>query len=506
MEYKQYISYSDIFKKDVSSKDSLRYIKLIFGKYRKLLILNFLSYVSMKIGVIPSQSHLRSVQKEFDINVDGITIHQRSVLVLYQIYYETIKFNSKNTNEVIEANDVLLLFLYANQILSKTDIIESELTTNEINTKILMMMMKIYVGVISAYDLNIMIEYYLAFYEKLLASQHFGVYDIAIKAKTNLKIVDFIEILKNIKNHHKLNKPFETFDKFSVLKYSNMNEIWNNRVPKLDIPNEYRFFEQYPMIKNENLFYGVPPLILFLSLIRKPYHLLSSDDNTKKYFRADWGKQIIEPVIKFYIRKIFENEEVRIIDFDFQNNYGFEPSDIIIVFQDNIILLEIKSGYMALEDRYNSDEQIFKDSFENKYVYSGKKHQLINQLKILNEKYDLIFEKMNLKGEIKYKVHSGLLVFDEALSLLGFKRYLAKIFNEHLTRDIKEVQRFNIFEYSNLITFAELLSIERRINNKDKRIHFLRDSFHYMDSIHELFEDIKSRKIEANNISIEDIS
>lgn len=507
MEFKAFVSYCDVYKRDISFKESLFFIKLIYGKYRKDVILSFLGYISRKIGVVYTEFSLFEIQREFGIESNRLSIHPRSILVLYQIFYDSIKFSENSTEEVLHLEEVSLLFLYANQILNKTDFEKGKDGPVGVNVQLLMSMMKMYVGTIHAYEISLTEEYFIKFYEKLSESGKFEEYNTVLKKETNLGLIDFITVLKEIKERHKIDRPFELFDKFAVLKFENIEETWKKREPKIPIPNEYRFLELYPLIKRGEEYYGVPPIYMFLSLIRKPYHVLSNENSTKDTFRGFWGSNIVEPIIKQYIREIFESKDTRVYDLDFQKILGFEPADIILINNDDIFLLEIKSGYMGLADRYGSNIEKFKTEFDKKYIYNSTgKHQLINQLDIFENNYRKISKLLDLNASTKYKVFSCSIVFDEALTMVGFKRYLGKIFNEIIKDKMHEYTNILPFLYPNTLTFTELLSFERRIIDIKKRITLFKFSFNYEDSLSDFFNELKDNTIAMDGIVPVDIS
>ena len=507
MDINAFVTYNDVYKKDISSNDSVFYIKLIFRNYRKDVILSFLGYISQQIGVVNTPTSLLKIQEYFGIQSNGLAINPRSILVLYQIFYDSIFFKEDSTDEGLQTNHVSLLFLYANQILNKTDFEKGKIGPSVINIQLLMSMMKLYVGSINAYEINTMEEYYLLFYEKLATSERSTEFNKVLIRNTNMDIHKFIDVFYEMKENKHINSPFELFDKFAVLKFEDITAVWKDRKPILPIPNEYRFLEQYPLIKRNDLYYGVPPIQIFMSLIRKPYHVLSNDPSTKDTFRAFWGTNIVEPIIKQFIKRIFECPNTFVIDIDFQKKIGFEPADVVIVNDDDIFLLEIKSGYMGLADRYSASVEKFKNEFEKKYVYnSSGKHQLLNQLGIFDRQYNKIIKMLGIDINKKYKVFSCSVVFDEALTMIGFKRYLAQIFNNGIEKNIDNYKNFTPYLHSNLMTFSELLGFERRVNNVEKRIQLFKQSFFYLDSMNEYFSDIKNQKIQVEGIIPEDVS
>ncbi len=507
MELKVFVSYYDVYKKDISFKESLLCIKFIFRKYRRDVILSFLGYISKRIGVVYTQESLLKIQEDFGISSNGLGINPRSTLILFQIFYDTTIFNEESSDEVLLNDHVSLLFLYSNQILNKTDFEKGKDGPSEVNIQLLMSMMKLYVGSINAYEINLMEEYYLLFYEKLAETNKVEEYNKILFKHTGMDIHMFIQVLIEMKEFKRIDSPFDLFDKFAVLKYEDIYDKWNKRIPLLPIPTEYRFLEQYPLIKKDSLYYGVPPLNTFLSLIRKPYHVLSDDVDTKDTFRGFWGTKIVEPIIKQYIKDIFTSDNVRVVDIDFQKKLGVEPADIVMVKDEDIFLLEIKSGYLGLADRYSQDPVIFKREFDKKYVYNTSgKHQLINQLDIFESKYDKIISLLEVDKTKYYKVFSCSVVFDESLQMFGFKRYLGNIFNDNIKTKIKGFKKFLPFLFSNLITFSELLSFGRRVNDVNKRIQLFKYSFNYQDSMSDFFNELKDHQISMEGIAPEDIS
>ena len=506
MQLATYITYKDIKGIDISYKESIFYIKYIFQKYKRELILSFLGYLGVQLGLKNGIEISNGIQLKFGIKINGFLIHSRSILVLNQIFYETKQFNDQDESSKITSNDIFNLFLYANQILTKTDTPTSGYKDGIITIGSLMTAMRMHIGLITPFELRLIEEIFKKFYNNLVESEKYKIFNDIIIQETGITINKFIEILDNFEKRISVKGIFELYDKFSVLRYEDIYLKWDNRIPLIKIPLDYRFMELFPLIKRNDNYYVASAVILFMSTARKIYHVLSANNKTKDYFRSFWGKYIVEPVMKEYIKEIFGSDEVRIIDIDFQKVIGEEIADIIIIHGDDIYLLEIKSGYMSLESRFSDDEILFKENFEKKYILNTSgKHQLLNQLDIFENKYDIISKICELDKSTKYKVFSSLVVFDEAMSMLGFKRYLSKVFNDNLKPKLSGYTKFNPFLYSNLLTFVEILSFERRIKNKKNRIYLLKALFNYHDSLWDFLDDIKDNKIKVDGISKDDI-
>jgi len=505
MQLARYITYNEIYGIDTSYNDSIFFIKQIIGKYKKELVLSFLGYLSKEIGLENNADTISSLQLKLDIKINGILIHTRSILVLHQIFYETNKYTNENSSEKIESKDIFNLFLYANQILTKTDTPTGGYGSSKITIGSLMTAMRMHVGVITPFDVKLMEELFIKFYKRIIETEEYNILNSAVLDGTEITIDKFLEILNNFTKGKSISGIFGLYDKFSVMELNDIYNKWINRKPKIKIPNDYRFLETYPLIKNNGKYFACSLIILFMATARKIYHVLSANKKSKGFFRTYWGKNIVEPVIKEYIKDIFKSENVQIIDIDFQKEVGEEIADLVIIWEDKIHLIEIKSGYMALEHRFSDNESDFKENFEKKYIFNTSgKNQLVNQLDIFDNKYKKFSVLCGLNSEIKYKVFSCLLVFDEALSILGFKRYITDIYNELVMNKMNKYENIEPFFYPNLMTFVELLNFKYRIKDKNKRMTIFHNSYVYHDSITEFFDDIKAEKIPTINGILKD--
>lgn len=506
MELQRYITYYDVYKKDESAINCIFNIKFIYDKYTKDTVLRFLSHLTQKIARINSFEDINELQLWFGIEIKGFLIHNRAILLLYQLFFDKLNYNKTNDVATIDPNDVFLLFLFANQILSKTDYKRKGQVT-EITSDVLMFGMKSYPGSITKYETRLMNSLFINLYKKLIETEKYPEYNKIIKKHLQFDINEFIEIFERFGSLQKFYKPYEIYNNFAVIDYDNINMIWNSRQPKIKIPYEYRFFEQFPFIKKENEYFPTSMIMMFISLMRKIYHTLSYDEETKKTFREFWGKYVVEPVIIKYIQEIFESNETKVITVDFQRELGVEPADVILINKEDLFLIEIKSGYLGLEHRYNDNINVFKTEFDKKYIYnSSGKHQLINQLSILDKYYEKISSICNLDRKIKYKIFSASFVYDEALSFWGFKRYLGQEFNKIINTEINKYINIIPFLYPNLITFCELISLKERMKSKKKRIHLYKQSFNYEDSLFDLFSDLKEGKFKIEGIKNSDFN
>lgn len=506
MQLARYITYKDVKGIDVSYSESIFYIKLLFGKYNRNLILEFLGYVSKEIGFENNPQASKKLQNEFGIDINGFLIHTRSILVLFQVFYETKKFNEDYLQSQVDNNDIFLLFLYANQILTKTDSPFEKNSNSVVTIGHLISTMRMYIGSIIPFEVGLIHEIFLNFYNTLIDTDKYSEYNEIIIKHTGISISRFIEILISFKKQKTPADIFRIYDKFAVLNYDKIYYQWENRNPKIKLPLDYRFIEQLPLIKKDNQYYAPSMIMLFIGFIRKIYHVLSFDENSKQNFRGFWGANVVEPVIKNLLMRTFENDEVKINLTNTQKIIGVELSDAMIINNDDIYLIEIKSGYMALNNRYSDNPSEFKKNFEEKYVFNdSNKHQLINQLDIFHDNYDKIVDIFGLNKETNYKVFSVSLVFDEALSMMGFKRYLGKTFNDYIMPKMSGYSKFTPYIYSNLLTFAELLAFERRIPDINKRMMIFKSLFNYQDSFWDLIDDIKGGKIKIDEINKEDI-
>jgi len=70
---------------------------------------------------------------------------------------------------------------------------------------------------------------------------------------------------------------------------------------------------------------------------------------------------------------------------------------------------------------------------------------------------------------------------------------------------IDNYKKFLPFLYSNLLTFSELLSLERRIKDPKMRMRIYKALFKYPDSLHDFLTEIIDNKIKVDGILPKDI-
>lgn len=504
MQYAEYCTYKELKGIDKSFNESIFNIKLIFSKYNKEIILSFLSYITRELGFINALESIKALQIKLGIHSNKNLIHTRAILVLSQIFFETNNY-SDNSDNLIITEDIINLFLYANQILTKTDNPSKKLISNKIIIGNLMTAMRLYIGAIPPLEIKLIVEIFIKFYEKMSKTNKFDDFNKIIYEEYGLEIKSFINILNIMSSNKFPNEIFRFYERFVAVDYDIIFDKWKNRNPKIKIPNDYRFFEEYPLIKKQNKLYSFSLIMLFMSIARKIYHILSANVESKDCFRAYWGKEIIETVIKEYFKNIFVSGNIHFVDVDFQKETGIELADLVFIDNDNIYLIEIKSGYMALEHRYSDDESVFKENFDKKYLYnSSNRHQMVNQLEIFERDYTTFQNLCNLNRNVKYKVFSCLMVFDEALKMMGFKRYINDEYNKFLNYTSDRFSKIEPCPNAILMTFGELLYF-RNINDISKRMTIFHKSFYYPDSLTDLFEDIKDNQIKIDGISSDDI-
>ena len=484
----RFYTYEDEYKVDISKNECELKIYEIFSKYRKDIILAFIGHVAKNIGLDSSFENISKVQKDMigiGANVDAI-IHRRGLLALVQYFYEFDDYSDNDTRVILDAKDVFNLFLLINQILNKTEYQTQEANNDEIPIEILQASMRMSIDLLTKNDIVLANDNFIKFYEKMKQHKDYETFNNILFKNTSLFLDDFLEILKKFKNREKISDIFNLFEKFSVLKYEDIFSKWHNRIPKIKMPLDYRFLEQYPLIKKDDKFYPVDALLIFYSTIRKVYHLLSSTEISKS-FRNTFTKEIAEPVVKEQIEKIFKSDDMIILD---TNSPGYEYSDSAIMNENTIILIEIKSAYMGLEIRYTDDRQKFKTEFDKRYIFLEGKHQQIKQLKNIQNNIEKFVKACNIEKKEKYIIFSLLVVFDESLSAIGFNNYIRQQFHKKYIDEIVETDQLKIFPFNAVITFNELNLLLKNTIDTNTRLSLLKFFFTYNLSLTDLLQEI----------------
>lgn len=511
MNIEQYYTYKDKFGRDISIIETMRKIKFILSKYKKELILKFLNHLLKKFADGNTIENIDKIQIELiNLSIDKYKIiHERAYFVLFQFFYEIENYNEEDSSIIINQIDVLNLFLLVNHLLDKNEYKSIELDNAEIPIELLMASFKMSTDFIDPKDIRIQNDLFIKFYEMIYTYNESKNYDKILIDKTGLSLKEFIEILHKFKNLEKqaFKNLFKKLEKSSALKYEKTHETWINRSPMLRIPFDYRFLEQYPLIKKEDDYYITSFSLLMRSIIMKPYHILSEETkNQRPSFRYFFTKNIAEPTIRKLILEIFQCPKIKEINVCSENN---EYADFGILIEESIFLFEIKSVFMGLEIRYTDDKDKFKMEFEKRYILNDSgKHQQINQILKIENEFDKFIDLTGLDKNLKYKIFCIELVFDEVLKSIGFNPfniYIRDKFNKEIKMDIDKFKNINPYHLNILITFNEMMFLNELLKDPYKKFLVLKNFFSYDEtSLEGLVYDLRDGKVLIEGIDKDD--
>jgi len=480
----QYYTYKDEYRKDISKDETLFKIRFLLSKYSKKTVLGMLSFVGKRMNIENPKTNIPKVQEElFGHSFEKLFIvHSRAVLVLYQLFCDVTQFNDSDTSEIINPDDACVLFLLTNHLLDKCEYKSIKNSDKIVPIELLMFMMRMSTDLIGPNDVRLQANLFIRMYEKCTEHEDFLSFDRLLKSITGLEISDFIVILKSFVNQEHVDHLalFEKLGNCLVLDFEEVNEVWNSRKPVINIPFDYRFPEQYPLIKSEGNYFLINFTLLIKSIILKPYHILSaSTEEWPTNFRTFFSKEIAEPVMRDILRETFLCSEIIEVQ---TYRKGNEYADFGIVEGDKIFLFEIKSAYMGLEKRYSQDSEEFKSEFDKRYILnSSGKHQQIGQLINIEENFDNFLELASLERK-RYKIFSIIVVFDEVLKgfeINPFDLYVRNIFNQEISERMSEFTNILPFTSNVMITYNELMFLKESIKDPLKRLQIILNFFTY---------------------------
>jgi hypothetical protein len=487
----QFYTYKDEFGQDISKAESEFRIKLIYSNYRQELLIGFLGHIAKRIDLDNTLENIDNLQKEL-IGIEfqkAHIIHRRAHLALWQYFFDNKNFNHKDNRNVLDAKDIFLLFILVNQILDK-----SEYQKHDEESILHAGFSFLSIDLIQKNDLVASNFFFIKFYEKLISHPLKDEFDKILINLTTYNLEFFRDFCIKLQRREKINHIFNIFENFSVIKYKDISKIWDNRVPKIQKPFDYRFIEKYPLIKDDKLFFPIDFINIFLSVFRKPYHLLSQKNN-KFNFRNIFSKEISEPVIKEYIKENFTSDNIKIIETSYNN---YEYADTGLLFGDQLILIEIKSVYMGLDLRYTEDKNKFIDGFNKRYIEGAGVRQQIKKINYIETNYNKFIEDCQLEQK-KYNIFCLLLVFDESLSTIGVNVYIRNKFNKFFKEEFEqEFNNINPYPYNATITFNELYFLFNDNKSQRERFKILNSFFIYNLSLTEFLYELKKGTIILN--------
>ncbi len=466
----KYYKHSDYyrFRKDLSYYFDL--IEHIYNKYNSLTLLNLISHISQEIGIDNEPKNLTRIQKKIikPIN-NNIWLHRRALSTLAQIFCSKNYDYGNNLQYDVRGIDVFDLFLSANDILELTE----ENQCNKIDDPVkdsLFISFKWIGELITATDIQASTYFFEKYYEKISRSELSSHYSAIFVRETGLEFSDYIELLNNFSQRRISKNNFEQMSKLLSVNFQELSNKWDSRIPKLKIPFEHRFLETFPLINLNGNLYVLGIHLLFTGLLRKAYHCLSGT-NEGKNFRSLFGKQIVEPTIKEYLRELLIDNITKELNV---SKDDFEYADFGVIHNKSILLFEIKSTLMGLNLRYESTTKMFFQEFDKRYASkkSGAGQQ-VERILDINKNFEDFCKLTGLSINQKYSVYNILLVFDDTLSAEWSNFYIRNKYETFFSKDHKTITKIHSPIRNSLLTLNELYTLNKELKSSQDRIQFL---------------------------------
>ena len=466
MDLEKYWTYSDEFNQKLSYQKCLIKLHSIFRNYRRELFIKAISHISKKFGIDNDKKMILKIQSElFGNRLNQNVIHRTALSALYQFILEFRDFSKHDLSNIIKPEDLFNIFIIINEILDRFyDSFRSR--SNELEN-IIFQGVHIFHDIISPLDINAKAFIMHELYKRMINDSKFA--DEIRHFNENSKY-SFLEYVAYIE---KMIKLIDNRTLFHVLvnNYAfNLDDIlqkWDNRYYKINPPFDYKFLQDYPLVIIQNNPNAISYYYIILSFLEKAYHLCSN-----KKFRDNLGKHIFETIIKEFLRVIFISKEIKELNLKYN---GYEYSDYGIIYEDKIILFEIKSGTIPISIKLGNDIDKFFEIINNKFIKKEGITQQINQLINIDNDFVKFCEVTKISSREKYEIYSVLLCFENAFDTPGTKMYFNQRFKE-----VSETKKFKSINFAcsdnySILTFTELfnLSTLEKYSNVEKLNLFL---------------------------------
>ncbi len=460
-----------------------KWIRFTLKRYSRTMWLNLLSDVARRIIIGSDREVLLSAQRDLIQFTDGIIIHKRANLTLIQFIFD-IKESEFNTNTLIIIENIRDIYLLINEFM---DVCDVENQNGEINQFILFTTYKTIHTSFNDNDLKYSLEYFNEYYNEIEKQPNAN--NIKSIASSYLGC-DFGEVVNFLKSFHQDEGRRSTSQisfafQLVGLEYERIDEKWENRIPKLDIPYEFNFFENAAIICHQEKYYVYDVFNLFNSIVRKIYNALFN----QVYFDFPnfFGKKIAEPVIIRRLLSQFYNTDIDVLRVKIRSK---EYADFGIRYQKRIFLFEIKSTYFKPSIRSTPDIDYFIQSFDGKYVLKSGVRQQINRIKDLDNDYEFFLSQNRLDRKA-YTIYPILLLFDESLQCYRRNVYLDQKFQSQAsTMLLKNISISN--NYASF-TINELEALKTKypdpILQLETIVKFIRMQDYYPDTFRGYLEE-----------------
>lgn len=462
---KKYYTFTDETQLPVTNELCFKKISDIIKTYTRETILRMASQTSQDLGTGNDPSRILELQSErFKIPIasDVYLIHRQAILILLQFTFSFSEDEFGQQNE-ISTREVFLLFTLINSYL---ELNEYTVSKKSIPKKLFFSSIKTAHLMMNENDLQAAF-YFFDKFSSVIESQNLTTFNDIIKEYLDVDIAETREIFQKAKNQS-YPEIFSFFEKFAVIEYDKIDTYWKNRSPKFDIPFEYNFFNQYPLIKKDKDYLVTDLYNLFNSLFNIVYDILVEVD--RENFKGIFGKDIAEPVITEFLNEVFKDDQ---IDFIKVGSNTREFADIGILYKDNIFLFEVKTSIFSRKMLFSTDYDRFIKAFNNKFVLSEGISQQVKRLIDIENNFESFCNLSQIDNSKNYKIYPILLVFDETLQAFCANWYLSTRFDNIMRTKNFVPLKFSLAKNHSTITFNEIYRLNKLEINPIQKLELI---------------------------------
>jgi hypothetical protein len=455
----EYLSYRKNYGKKLSREECLKRIYSIFHLHKRELLINCISHIAIKFGVNNDIEMIKNIHKDlFGIDFKMYFVHRSALNVMYQLLLEFRDFSLKDDSKIIRPEDLAELFLLINEL---WDIEYDELKKNNNNTETQILIfygIKLFYGIVGPEDVQAKAFYFRKIYENVYKSGKFCKEIEIFESDFKISFFEYMNILKSLTERKNTKEIFNILiGKFSI----DINEIeskWDNRLPKLPIPFDFKFLIDYPIVISKDKKYVINSYFLFLALIMKCFYVLCNKDASPN-FRGIVNKEIFESVVKDFLSSIFIGKDIKELNLFYNNNN--EYADWGMVFKNFIFLFEIKSGTISVEKKYGKDIKAFYKDLSKKYIDEQGISQQLKSILALDKNFESFCEINKLKKR-NYIVLPLLIVYDDIFEIVGVNDYMRQKYIELVGKKKIYPKNFILSANDAIITFTDLFVFSQK--------------------------------------------
>jgi hypothetical protein len=477
MEYQEYWSYSKEYGRKLSRDECLKRIHNIFKQYKRELFIHLISHIATNFGVDNDGEMINNIQsKLFGINIKRPLIHRSALNVLFQLILEYRDFSESDNSLTIKKENLAELFLLINEFWDiEYDEVNKNINYSE-TQKLIFHGIKLFYGIVNGEDVQAKLFYFRRLYDEIHNNSKF-INEIKIFEKSfNISFDYYREILSCLSEIRNTKEIYNILIEKFAIDINDIEKKWNNRIPKIPIPFDFKFLIDYPIIKTEKNKYVLNAYFLFLAIIMKCYYILCNENVTPK-FRQNVTKYVLEDIVKNFLSETFIGENIKNLILTYDSNK--EYADWGMIYDDIIFLFEIKSGTIPVEKKYGKDIDAFYKELSKKYIEEQGINQQIKSLIEIEKNYDSFCKRCNIEKK-KYIILPVLLLYDDIFEITGINDYMRQKYIELIGRKKFYPKNFILSANNAIITFTDLFVFSKKtFENPEERIKKLIGYYRY---------------------------